>query len=71
MAGHGVEDQSQFAALFPGGDAVQADVELGAIGRIGVLGMRVGHSEGVSRSYLGAVEASFNGVLFCITNINK
>ena len=59
MAGHGVEDQSQFAALFPGGDAVQADVEFGAIGRIGVLGMRVGHAESVDLGTGGTLEAAF------------
>lgn len=50
--------------MFPGGDPVKADVELGAVGRVGVLGMGVGDTEGVLGGVqFGAEEATLEGVL--------
>jgi hypothetical protein len=43
--GDGVEDEAELAALGPGGDPVEADVELGAVGWVGVLRVGVGDVE--------------------------
>merc|ERR1719245_1883196 len=56
LLGELVVDQSQLAALVSGGDAVQADEELGAVVGVGVLGVRVELSELVSGSVSGALE---------------
>ena len=56
LLGELVVDQSQLAALLSGGDAVQADEELGAVVGVGVLGVRVELSELVSGSVSGALE---------------
>lgn len=42
-----VKDQPQLAALFARGDAVQADVELGAVGRVGKLWVGVRDAVGL------------------------
>ncbi len=54
---HRVEHESQLASLLPGRYPVQADVELGAVGWVGVLGMGIGDAEGVDFCHHGALEA--------------
>merc|ERR1719445_538712 len=56
LLGELVVDQPQLAALFSGGDSVEADEELGAVVGVGVLGVRVELSELVSRSVGRALE---------------
>ena len=53
----GVEDLSKIAALFTGGNSVQTDVELLAVGRIGIP--RVGLLDRLSDGQLGASETIF------------
>ena len=62
---HRVKYETQFAALLPGRDAVQADVELGAVGGVGELGMGVRHAEGIGGRHLGTLEASFQSLALC------
>merc|ERR1719445_1855810 len=56
LLGELVVDQPQLAALFSGGDSVEADEELGAVVGVGVLGVRVELTELISRSIGGALE---------------
>lgn len=54
----GVENEAELATLGTGRHSVQADVELGAISGVGVLGVRVGGVKGVLLvGLLGALEA--------------
>ena len=62
----GVEDQSELTALLPWGDTVEADVELGAVSGVGVLGMGVGNAKGVSLGKFGAVETRLERGLLCM-----
>ena len=41
LFGNVVVDESKLTSLSPGGDAVEADLELGAVLRVGVLGVGV------------------------------
>merc|ERR1719275_146925 len=56
LLGEFVVDEAELAALLTGRDSVQADVELGAVVRVGVLGMGVKLSKLISGSLLGARE---------------
>merc|ERR1719278_735382 len=56
LLGELVVDKSELAALLAGGDPVQADVELGTVVRVGVLGMGVELAELIGGSLLGASE---------------
>lgn len=51
-------DETQLTTLFPGGDTVQADEELGAVVGIGILGMGINLSKLISRSLLRAVKST-------------
>jgi hypothetical protein len=53
----GVEDLAEIAVLFTGSDSVQADVELLAVGRVGISG--VGLGERLGGGQLGASETIF------------
>ena len=62
--GDGVEDEAELATLGSGGDSVEADVELGAVGRVGVLRVRVGDVELVLLlAPVRALEAGVKGFL--------
>ena len=52
-----IEHKTEFAALLPGGDAVEADVEVGAVVGVSVLGVGVELAELISRGAVGALEA--------------
>merc|ERR1719430_993248 len=56
LLGEFVVDESELAALLTGRDSIQADVELGAVVRVRVLGMGVELSELISGSLLRAGE---------------
>lgn len=53
----GVEDFTEVAVLLTGNDAVQANVELLAVGRVGVSGM--GFEGSLGGIHLGASESIF------------
>lgn len=56
LLGELVVDKPELAALLAGGDPVQADVELGTVVGVGVLGMGVELAELIGGSLLGAGE---------------
>merc|ERR1719186_287400 len=56
LLGEFVVDESELAALLTGRDSVQADVELGTVVRVRVLGMGVELAKLISGSLLGAGE---------------
>jgi len=58
LLGQLVVDQPELAALLPRGDAVEADVELGAVVGVGVLGVGVKLAELVRGGLLGTSEAA-------------
>jgi len=51
-----VKDESELTALFPGGDVVETDEELGTVVGVSELGMGVDLSELVAVGLLGAAE---------------
>jgi len=57
LEGELIKHQAELAALLSGGDAVQADVEVGAVVGISVLGVGVELAELVSGRVGGALEA--------------
>ena len=66
LHGHGVEDEAELASLLPGSHAVQADVELGAVRGVGVLGMGVAYTEGIGGAHLRAVEPGVESALLSL-----
>ena len=62
LAANVIEDEAELAALLPGSDAVQADVELGAVGGIGVLGVGVGDAIGINFVVGGASKAALKSM---------
>merc|ERR1740116_25005 len=56
LLGELVVDESELAALLTGRDSVQADVELGTVVRVGVLGVGVELTKLIGGSLLGAGE---------------
>merc|ERR1719500_2501179 len=65
LLGELVVDEAELAALLTGRDSVQADVELGTVVGVRVLGVRVELSKLISGSLLGAGEAVVG--LVCIS----
>ena len=49
LVGELIEHEAELATLLSGGDAVEADVEVGAVVRVGVLGVGVELAELISR----------------------
>ena len=60
-----IVDETQFTSLLTWGNAIQADVELGAIRGISVFGMGVGDTESVCGRLFGTLEAIFKTALMC------
>ena len=58
LLGHLVVDKTELAALLPGLEAVEADVELCTVLLVGVLGVGVRHAKVVNVGVLGAGEAA-------------
>ena len=56
LVGELIEHEAELATLLSGGDAVEADVEVGAVVRVGVLGVGVELAELVSGGVGGALE---------------
>jgi hypothetical protein len=65
IAGLGVlvVDQAQLATLLTGRDAIEANVKLGAVWGVRVLGVRIGQAERVFGAHVGALESVLQGMV--------
>ena len=57
LVGQLIEHQTELAALLPRGDAVEADVEVGAVVGVSVLGVGVELAELISRGAGGTLQS--------------
>lgn len=60
-----IVDEAELAALLARSHSVQADVELGAVRGVGVLGVRVGDAERVLGSDFRTLESALVGLALC------
>lgn len=68
MLADGVVDEAKLTTLNPWGDSVQANVELGAILCVGVLGMGIGQAEAIfSGFHFGALESTLSNLGLAFT----
>ena len=63
LFGDVIVDESKLTSLSPGGDAVEADVELGAVLRVGVLG--VGVQDASLQGLVGTLEPVDSHLVLC------
>lgn len=60
-----IVNETQFTSLFPGGDAVQANVELGAIRGVSVFWMGIRDAKSIFGRQFGTRETIFKATLMC------